>query len=245
MTLLVAVLLAQNLGTATGGSLSPTAPLQLLDESVKKGAVSELNFAGAGVSCARTANRGTCTIAGGAGGGGGGAPTDAEFVTFSSNATLTNERVLTAGTNTTVDTATAGQVKVSLAGVVPAANGGLGAVQPTCGAGQFLTCNGAVCSCDTPVSGGGGSSNVVEASLALSGAGYFSTTVTGQAWVTTSSVIVCAPFATSADGLTSEAVAVAGLSVSASDRIAGTGFTLRVFSPFGLSGTVRFHCTGV
>lgn len=41
-----------------------------------------------------------------------------------------------------------------VSGTLAAGNGGLGATQPTCGAGQFLTCNGTSCSCSTPASGG-------------------------------------------------------------------------------------------
>ena len=43
----------------------------------------------------------------------GGAPTDAEYVTYSTNATLTQERVLTAGTDISLDTATPGQIIVN------------------------------------------------------------------------------------------------------------------------------------
>ena len=43
-----------------------------------------------------------------AGGGGGGAPTDAEYVTLATDATLTNERVLTAGTGVSLTDAGAG-----------------------------------------------------------------------------------------------------------------------------------------
>ncbi len=41
-------------------------------------------------------------------------------------------------------------------GTLAAARGGLGAAQPTCSAGDFLTCNGTTCSCSTPAGGGGG-----------------------------------------------------------------------------------------
>lgn len=100
-------------------------------------------------------------------------------------------------------------------------------------------------SCLTDSSGGGGG-NSVEQSIVLSGgAGFFSQAVTGQAWVTTSSEIVCAPLGTTADSLTPEAVAIGGLNVSVSDRSAGVGFTINVFSPYGLEGTVRVHCIGV
>jgi len=94
------------------------------------------------------------------------------------------------------------------------------------------------------VTGGSGSANMVEASVALTDTGFFSTTVTGQAWVTATSIIVCSPLGTTIDGLTPEAVAVGALGVSISSRVAGTGFNVDVFSPNGLTGTVRVHCTG-
>lgn len=53
-------------------------------------------------------NAGTITEIGAGGGGGGGAPTNATYVTLSTDATLTNERVLTAGTNITLTDAGAG-----------------------------------------------------------------------------------------------------------------------------------------
>ncbi len=51
-------------------------------------------------------------------GGGDGAPTDAEYVTFAANASLSAERVLTSGTNTTVDLSVAGQAKVNFSGTI-------------------------------------------------------------------------------------------------------------------------------
>jgi hypothetical protein len=48
--------------------------------------------------------------------GGGGVPTDADYVTATSNASLSAERVLTAGTNTAIDTSVVGQIKVNLSG---------------------------------------------------------------------------------------------------------------------------------
>lgn len=67
---------------------------------------------GAGITCSDDVanNRTNCAAA---------ATTDLsgeDFVTFSSEANLSNERVLTSGTNTTVDTGTVGQVKVNLSG---------------------------------------------------------------------------------------------------------------------------------
>lgn len=53
------------------------------------------------------------------GGGGGGAPTTAQYVTLATDATLTQERVLTAGTNITITDGGAGGA------VTIAATGGL------------------------------------------------------------------------------------------------------------------------
>lgn len=93
--------------------------------------------------------------------------------------------------------------------------------------------------------GGGGGGNWLEQSIALSGgSGFFQQVVTGQTWVTASSTIVCGVLGTTADSLTPEVIGVAGLVVTVSDRVAGTGFTINVFSPYGLDGTVRVHCTG-
>lgn len=118
-------------------------------------------------------------------------------------------------------------------------------VNPTdCSAGQYATAiaaNGNL-TCATPSSGSG---NFVEQSIALSGgSGFFQQVVTGQAWVTASSKITCTAFGSTADGLTVEAIGIAGLNVSVSDLSAGVGFTINVFSPYGLDGTVRIFCSG-
>lgn len=113
-----------------------------------------------------------------------------------------------------------------------------------CGAGEYVTCAGTSCSCSTPSGGGGGSANVVEQSVVLSGgSGIFSSTVSAS-WATATSKVVCGVLGTTADGLTPEAIAAAGLTVSVSDRSAGVGFTVMINSPFGLEGTIRVHCTG-
>lgn len=58
-----------------------------------------------------------------------------------------------AHTGTTISALDTGDITT---GTLPAARGGLGAAQPTCAAGDFLTCNGTSCSCSTPAGGGGG-----------------------------------------------------------------------------------------
>lgn len=67
------------------------------------------------------------------GGGGGGAPTDASYVTLSTNATLTNERVLTAGTGISITDGGAGStVTIAATGAPPtgAAGGDLTGTYP-------------------------------------------------------------------------------------------------------------------
>ena len=60
------------------------------------------------------------TISASGGGGGGGAPTNASYVTLATDATLTNERVLTAGSNITITDGGAGST-VTIAASVPVA----------------------------------------------------------------------------------------------------------------------------
>lgn len=76
--------------------------------------ISLIDFTGSGISSiTRTDRKVTIEIAGG--GGGGGAPTNATYVTLSTNATLTNERVLTAGTGLdSVDGGAGGALTLSL-----------------------------------------------------------------------------------------------------------------------------------
>lgn len=70
-----------------------------------------LNFTGTGVACADDTTRTTCTI------NTGGTDLSAEpFVTSAASANLSAERVFNNGTNTTVDTGTAGQIKINLSG---------------------------------------------------------------------------------------------------------------------------------
>ena len=94
---------------------------------------------------------------------------------------------------------------------------------------------------------GGAGVNVVEVSLNLGTEMglYYSTSITGQSWVTSSSVVTCSMFGTTADGQTVETIAVAGLVPTVSDRVVGTGFNVNIMNPNGATGTVRAHCHGV
>lgn len=96
------------------------------------------------------------------------------------------------------------------------------------------------------VSGGSGS-NSVEKSIALTSLqpNPAVATVTGATWVGASSIIVCGVLGTTADGLTPETINAAKLGISVENRVAGTGFDIRVENFYGLEGTIRIHCIGV
>ena len=94
--------------------------------------------------------------------------------------------------------------------------------------------------------GGGGSTSAIEVTVDYTANGYpvLSTTLTGLAWVTPTSKIVCAPFATTADGQTAETYQVASLEAVPANRVNGVGFDLLTRNPNGATGTFRFHCFG-
>jgi len=69
---------------------------------------------------------------------------------------------------------------------------------------------------------------------------FAQTVVTGQTWVTASSVITVTPYVAT----NPMAVAVLRFSPVISNLVAGTGFTLSVFTEAGATGTYTFSCTG-
>ena len=92
-------------------------------------------------------------------------------------------------------------------------------------------------------SGGGGSCNVVNATVDFgTGASDTSTTVvvTGQTWVTALSSI-----SASFTGTRAEDAAVEGLTATIGDIVVGTGFTVYASSPLGSVGTYTVSCVGV
>lgn len=96
---------------------------------------------------------------------------------------------------------------------------------------------------------GGGAGNFAEATVdfGANGADLASVVVTGQAWVTASSVIMCSPtlFATAdrTDGM--EDGVIEGLTVGVSARVVATGFTVQASPRYGRAiGKYLIHCTG-
>lgn len=226
--------------------------VRLLDEGVQVVPVAvQLNCVGAGITCtAGGYDGGVITISGSTDAG---APNDAQYWVGAADGTLTAEKNLGAlSTGLVVNTAG-----------TPSAYAGTSCINQfprSLNASGAATCN-SIAIADhsatgtpsattfyrgdntwaTPASGSG---NFLETSQTLSGAGVYSFVITGQAWVTGTSKINCTPFGTTADSLTPEAVSAAALVVSWSSPVVGTGFTLWVDNPRGLTGTVRFHCSG-
>jgi hypothetical protein len=97
----------------------------------------------------------------------------------------------------------------------------------------------------------GGSGNFVQATVNFGGptGGVEETTavvtVTGQAWVTPSSIILCSVFAgTTADHDPEDAV-VEQLTAYAANIVAGTGFDIYVSAPEGAWGRYLVNASGV
>lgn len=102
--------------------------------------------------------------------------------------------------------------------------------------------------CTISGGGGGGSANTVAVTVDF-GAGdtTASTVVTSQAWVTSSSIIACAPTLLAATGRAegAEDAIIEGLTVAVSNRVAGVGFTVKAAVAQGQTqGAYVIHCTG-
>lgn len=99
------------------------------------------------------------------------------------------------------------------------------------------------------VTGGVGSANTASATVDFGSTGQTnaSVVVTGQAWVTITSIIVCAPTLLAGTSRTEgqEDAVIEGLTVSISTRVAATGFTVDAAIREGTAiGTFVIHCTG-
>ena len=119
---------------------------------------------------------------------------------------------------------------------------------------KTLNCTGAGVTCTASgivgtlnASGGGGGGNFLSATITISDTVVgliYTVTITGQAWVTGSSIIICSPFAIASGSTTLEMALASGINVIPSNRVAATGFDLSIYNPHGAQGTFTFHCTG-
>ena len=145
------------------------------------------------------------------GGGSGGAPTDAEYVVMSLNGTLTNERVLTAGTGISLADGGAGLTATI-------ANTGVTSL----GAGTGISVSAATGA--SSISNTGVTSNVAGTGITVTGA-------TGTSQIAVSSIItdlLLAEYVTLAtdSGLQNERVLTAGTGISITDAGAGSTVTI-------------------
>jgi hypothetical protein len=147
----------------------------------------------------------TDTVTAISGGGGGGAPTGAQYITLATDATLTQERVITAGTGITLTDA---------------------------GAGSTLTVTNSL------------PARTVGASLNF-GASFSDkaqTVVIGQAWVTANSRI--APQVLTPAGTDPDEMYLLDLRPVISDIVAGTGWTITLYSMPEARGSYTVMCVG-
>lgn len=96
--------------------------------------------------------------------------------------------------------------------------------------------------------GGGGNGAAVTVDFGAAGNDTATVIVTGQAWVSGTSIIVCAPtLLATADRVDGEEDALLeGLTVVVSERVAGTGFTVSAQPAHGKAiGKFLIHCLGV
>ena len=126
----------------------------------------------------------------------------------------------------------------------------------TQGAISTLNCVGAGVVCSragavgtATIAGGAGSANVVTVTIDFStGSTTALTVVTGQAWVTATSVIVCGPtLMITADRTTDgqEDALIEVLTVTSYARVVGTGFTVAAHPAHGWAfHKFLVHCTG-
>jgi hypothetical protein len=101
----------------------------------------------------------------------------------------------------------------------------------------------------TELGAGGGGGNFVESEIdfGVDGNTNASLVVTGQAWVTGASTIVCAPtmLSTTSRAEGAEDAIIEGLTVAVHSRVAGTGYTLAAAVKEGRAyGKFKVHCTG-
>lgn len=113
---------------------------------------------------------------------------------------------------------------------------------------RFRICDGVAWGNVSTAAGGGGESDFVtevEVDFGASGDTTATTIVAGLADVTSTSKIVCAPtlFATADRDDGDEDALIEGLTITVSERVVGTGFTVRAHPEMGrATGKYKVHC---
>jgi len=324
VSLILALLLAQPASMNLN-----LAPIDARDEGTRLSTRRSyaIDCTGAGITCSADGGIMTLVVPGGGSGGGGGgggsvdggvsASVGSPFAVWQADGTLTASRVITAGSNIAISTATAGQVGIAVTGTVPsattadtatafaatpaacpggqyasaqsasgvltcstppgtgvtavtasaplsssggtapnltlgtvgAANGGFGAAQPTCSAGQFVTCTGTTCSCSTPAGTGSGP-NLGTATIAFAdgvvSASYAAEVTVAATWVTATSNIVLTPACarTSAPSTVQECF-LAQIECSVTTLTVGVSFGITCTAEGGAYGTFLVSYSGV
>ena len=119
--------------------------------------------------------------------------------------------------------------------------------------GSGVTCSksGATGTCNIPGGaggGGGGGGNVTNVTVTFNATTKLATpvVVTGQAWVTVSSAVVCNWANLGAvTNNTDYVYLAAGLHYAVGCYVAGTGFTVYAYSDYGATGNFNLSCTGI
>ncbi len=190
------------------------------------------------------------------GGGGGGAPTNATYVTLSTDATLTNERVLTAGANITItDGGAGGPVTIAATGgggaptsaqyVTLATDAGLSAERVlTAGTGISITDGGAnnpvTVACTVVITTASGTATLDFGGSVVSETDTASVTVADAGVTAASEITVSLQYEATADHTADEAL-ISNVLLLPGSITPGVGFDIKGFCPNLTWGKYAVH----